>query len=478
MPPELLQPFDMSLLEPTEKIPDGNASSMAVLNYVTRVLQTMIGESNLFKHQLMWGSKIPLMASSLCVSAVSTRLKGYTSNVLQRDLEAGGKWRTVNTPLCSRTCIVASLIQSRCTSSCMPQISRIFHWVATSNSGLSSLQHGHGPENHFVQAKFPDFGGPQHWGLPGDQVHQLRVWRAHQPQVVLLLSSFHQPKLQWQHPHHLSLSLTTHHASQRRQFPSSQQLQHRPWHCLCPSHQRQSQLPVHRQLRCQNQHHCPRHQPCLGRRSALNSQYQCSSSRPSCKSRLWRLTNQQIRQHWLRQWLTACPAVRPQSRLSNEHGTLARLRSNAELQWPSLPGRPNCNATSFLPLNRDFLSHPYQEQHHWPHCTRLKWSVWLILRRVSGHRQRVTTLLPQRSEPMMPDLMHWIRMPAALKALIGPRGWTTRRTTSTELVGSSKQHRSPESCHETRSVLYARDLRSFVVVFCPHERTSVSLQGS
>ena len=33
------KPFDISLLEPTEKIPDGNASSIAVMNYATRVLQ-------------------------------------------------------------------------------------------------------------------------------------------------------------------------------------------------------------------------------------------------------------------------------------------------------------------------------------------------------------------------------------------------------------------------------------------------------
>ena len=57
MPPELLKSFDYSLLEPQDKIPDGNASRVACVNYVVRTLQMMIGESDVFKHQLMWDSK-------------------------------------------------------------------------------------------------------------------------------------------------------------------------------------------------------------------------------------------------------------------------------------------------------------------------------------------------------------------------------------------------------------------------------------
>ena len=54
MPPELLKTFDMTLLEPQEKIPHGNASCVAFMNYVYRTLQMMICESDMLKHQLMW----------------------------------------------------------------------------------------------------------------------------------------------------------------------------------------------------------------------------------------------------------------------------------------------------------------------------------------------------------------------------------------------------------------------------------------
>ena len=57
IPPELLKPFDMSLLEPTEKIPAGNASFVAVTNYAVRTLQMMLCESSMFQHQLMWDPK-------------------------------------------------------------------------------------------------------------------------------------------------------------------------------------------------------------------------------------------------------------------------------------------------------------------------------------------------------------------------------------------------------------------------------------
>ena len=57
MPPDLLKPFDVSLFEPQEKIPHGNASCVAFVNYVYRTLQMMICESDVFKHQLMWDPK-------------------------------------------------------------------------------------------------------------------------------------------------------------------------------------------------------------------------------------------------------------------------------------------------------------------------------------------------------------------------------------------------------------------------------------
>ena len=53
-PPELNQQFDTSLLSPPEPIPEGAASAIAVISYVTRVLQIMICESSMFKDNLMW----------------------------------------------------------------------------------------------------------------------------------------------------------------------------------------------------------------------------------------------------------------------------------------------------------------------------------------------------------------------------------------------------------------------------------------
>ena len=52
-PLELLKPFDYSLPEPNDKIPDGNASCVAFMNDLVRALQMMICEWNVFKRQLM-----------------------------------------------------------------------------------------------------------------------------------------------------------------------------------------------------------------------------------------------------------------------------------------------------------------------------------------------------------------------------------------------------------------------------------------
>ena len=48
MPPELLKTFDHSLLEPQDKIPEGNDSCVAFMNYVYRTLQMMICEFDMF----------------------------------------------------------------------------------------------------------------------------------------------------------------------------------------------------------------------------------------------------------------------------------------------------------------------------------------------------------------------------------------------------------------------------------------------
>ena len=53
-PPELNQKFGTALLSPPELIQDGSGSAFAVISYVTRVLQLMICESDMFKDNLMW----------------------------------------------------------------------------------------------------------------------------------------------------------------------------------------------------------------------------------------------------------------------------------------------------------------------------------------------------------------------------------------------------------------------------------------
>ena len=54
-PPELNQRFDTTLLSPPELIPEGSSgSAIAVISYVTRVLQLMICESDMFEDNMMW----------------------------------------------------------------------------------------------------------------------------------------------------------------------------------------------------------------------------------------------------------------------------------------------------------------------------------------------------------------------------------------------------------------------------------------
>ena len=56
-PSELNQTFDTSLLTPTEGVPDGNASAIAVVSYVVCTLQVMICEPSMFKNNLRWYQK-------------------------------------------------------------------------------------------------------------------------------------------------------------------------------------------------------------------------------------------------------------------------------------------------------------------------------------------------------------------------------------------------------------------------------------
>ena len=132
-PPELNQDFDTSLLYPPEKIPMGNASSIAVINYVVRVLQIMICESNMFKKQLMWDQKFQSWRLVFAMVPGSLDTPPTFYNVTWKK-DQYGKWKTMNTPLyplvSSRISAIATHLQSQCTSSSIAQILHICHWVA------------------------------------------------------------------------------------------------------------------------------------------------------------------------------------------------------------------------------------------------------------------------------------------------------------------------------------------------------------
>ena len=97
LPPELNQTLDMSLLEPPEKIPDGNVSSVAVMNYVVRALQNMICETSMFKHQLMWDPKVRSwrLVFACLPGFRDTPLTFFNVTWKQNDQ---AKWRTLNSP--------------------------------------------------------------------------------------------------------------------------------------------------------------------------------------------------------------------------------------------------------------------------------------------------------------------------------------------------------------------------------------------
>ena len=70
-PPELNQKFDTSLLTPPELIPDGSGSAIAVISYVTRILQLMICESDMFKDNLML--RPTQLSSEICAARTPCR---------------------------------------------------------------------------------------------------------------------------------------------------------------------------------------------------------------------------------------------------------------------------------------------------------------------------------------------------------------------------------------------------------------------
>ena len=65
IPPDLLKDFDHSLLEPSNKIPEGNVSCIAFVNYTLRTLQMTLCESNVFKHPFFFNITWQQMALSI-----------------------------------------------------------------------------------------------------------------------------------------------------------------------------------------------------------------------------------------------------------------------------------------------------------------------------------------------------------------------------------------------------------------------------
>ena len=96
-PSELNQTFDSSMLSPTEGIPDGNASAVAVVNYVVRALQVMIFEPSMFKNNLMWDQKYQSWRLGFAMIPASKDTPPMFYNVTWKK-DQYGKWKTVNTP--------------------------------------------------------------------------------------------------------------------------------------------------------------------------------------------------------------------------------------------------------------------------------------------------------------------------------------------------------------------------------------------
>ena len=96
-PPELNQDFETSLLNPSDRIPDGAASAIAVISYVTRVLQIMICESSMFKDNMMWD---PQFNSWRLMFATVPQSKDtpptYYHVTWKKDQY--GKWKTLSSP--------------------------------------------------------------------------------------------------------------------------------------------------------------------------------------------------------------------------------------------------------------------------------------------------------------------------------------------------------------------------------------------
>ena len=93
-------PLPTTMLSPAEGIPDGNASAIAVVNYVLRTLQIMIWESSMFKSNLMWGQKFQSWRLVFAMIPAAKDTPPTFCNVTWKK-DQYGKWKTMNTPLYS-----------------------------------------------------------------------------------------------------------------------------------------------------------------------------------------------------------------------------------------------------------------------------------------------------------------------------------------------------------------------------------------
>ena len=96
-PSELNQPFDTSLLSPREPIPQGAASAIAVISYVTRVLQIMICEYSMFKDNLMWDPQYNSWRLMFAMVPQSKDAPPTFYHVTWK-CDQYSKWKTLNTP--------------------------------------------------------------------------------------------------------------------------------------------------------------------------------------------------------------------------------------------------------------------------------------------------------------------------------------------------------------------------------------------
>ena len=97
-PPELLKDFDHSLLEPSDKISEGNASCVVFMSYTLCTLQMMLCESNVCKHQLLWDARLSSWHLVFAFLPASGSTPPTFFNITWKQMQDGKC--TMNTPKC------------------------------------------------------------------------------------------------------------------------------------------------------------------------------------------------------------------------------------------------------------------------------------------------------------------------------------------------------------------------------------------